>query len=100
MACYEIELFIGGFQRDRAIYSGVIGLRKWHPADFSYGAYQRDGHFVRNIECLDKDCFITLETDGIFHQKFRELIKPGIVHKPLSFHQHRRTQPIDATRFG
>src|SRR5438067_474342 len=87
-------------KRESAVYSNVIGLGKWHSARFPRRAYQRDGHFVRNIECLNEDRFITLETDRIFHQKFREFIKPGVVHRLLSFHQHRRTQPTDATRFG
>src|SRR5436305_2188301 len=59
----------------------MVILHKRNAADVSSRSDQRDCHFVRNVEYLDKNGFIALESNRIFHKKVCEIVESGIVHK-------------------
>ena len=70
----------------------MLGLHKRNASRLPCLPNKRNRHFIRDVERLDQNRFIALESDGIFYQEFRELIEPDVVHKRLSFHQPRRMQ--------
>ena len=72
----------------------MINLRERDTSCLPRRLNERDGHFVRNVECLDQHGFVSSESDRIFHEKFGEIIKTNIVHKTLMIPLAAR----DATR--
>ena len=58
----QVELPLGGVERELAIDAGVLNLRERDRARFSRRANERDGHFVRHIECFDQDGFVPLQS--------------------------------------
>ena len=83
MARQKIQLPVGCFQRKGAVDSGVLGLHKRNASRLPCLPNKRNRHFIRDVERLDQNRFIALESDGIFYQEFRELIEPDVVHKRL-----------------
>src|SRR5207248_11027752 len=61
----------------------MVILHKRNAADVSSSSDQRDCHFVRNVEYLDQNRFIALESNRIFHKKVGEIVESGVVHKAV-----------------
>ena len=59
----------------------MVILHKRNAADVSSRSDQRDCHFVRNVEYLDQNRFIALESNRISHKKVGEIVESGVVHK-------------------
>src|SRR5881392_4268838 len=62
---------------------GIPFLHKRNAADVSSRSDQRDCHFVRNVEYLNQNRFIALESNRISHKKVGEIVESGVVHKGL-----------------
>src|SRR5207245_4698116 len=59
----------------------MVILHKRNAADVSSRSDQRDCYFVRNVEYLDQNRFIALESNRIIHNKVGEIVESGVVHK-------------------
>src|SRR5207248_3856229 len=62
----------------------MVILHKRNASSVSRRSDQPDCHFVRNVECFDQNRFIALESNGIFHKKFGEIVESGVVHKTVT----------------
>ncbi len=83
MARQKIELPIGGFERNRPINSGMIGLHKGDASHFPRRSDESNRHFIGSVECFDQDIFVSFEPNRIFHKEFRQIVEPNIVHMRL-----------------
>ena len=83
MACQEIQLSIGCFERERAVDSGVLSLYKRDASGLTCRSNECNRHFVRGVKCFNQHGFVPFEPDGIFHKKLGEIVKTGVVHRRL-----------------